>query len=416
VVGFSINQCSIRASLLAAKWLKEARPEAFVVFGGQWYCEAENVESTLESGVVDSVIVGDGERALVEIARALCKGEPPGKIVERPVESLDALAFLDYGALDLKEYEVPDNLYQDSLMIMASRGCVRRCAFCGSRTPWEGFRSMSGRRIYDEIKQQLSLREGYKVLKFYDIVVNGDMRHLEELCDLLIADPSVKLRWREANMIVRPEMTPAILKKMKAAGCDHVNFGIETGSDRVLKLMKKGQTVAQAERVLKDVHEAGIEITANFLFGYPGETEADFDETLAFVRRVHKSIDIFYPSRTFITMEPLSSMARDKAALGVDDGVDIYWALKDGTNDYPVRLARYERFSRLLKELGAYESAGVNSSLELNHWRSLGGYHEHKRELDKAAECYRKYLELDPGSQDVKSRLEACENARVAAR
>ncbi|MBI3552380.1 MAG: radical SAM protein [Elusimicrobia bacterium] len=430
LVGFSVNQCSIRTSLLAARWVKEARPEAFIAFGGQWYADPENTETTLESGVVDAVVCGDGEQTLIDLARTLGDGGRPedcaglhlwrgGNVVatpERAPADMDALSFLDYSVLDLDDYKVPDNLYQDALMIMASRGCVRRCTFCGSRYPWEGFRSMSGRRIYDEIKHQLSLRGGYNILKFYDIVTNGNIRHISELCDLLIADPSVKLEWRETNCIVRPEMTPTLLAKLRKAGCAHVNYGIETGSNRVLKLMRKGQTAELAERVLRDTHEAGIEITANFLFGYPGETEEDFEETLAFVGRVHPYIDIFYPSRTFITMEPYSDMARHKDELGVDDGVDVFWALKDRSNTYPIRLARYEKFSRLLKELGAFESPGVNSSLELNHWHSLGRYHEYEKEFDKAAGCYRKYLALDPGSQDIRCRLEACENAGIPAR
>ena len=430
LVGFSVNQCSLRASLVVARWVKASRPKAFVVFGGQLYSDPEKIGETLDAVPIDAVIVGDGEETLVELAEIIEAGRPPescagmhlkrdGAVVEtrpRPPLLMDSLPFSDFSVLDLESYNVPENLYHDSFMIMASRGCVRHCTFCGSRFPWKGYRSMSGRRVYDEIVHQTARYSHFKVLKFYDILINGNMKHLSELCDLLIADPSEKLFWREANCIVRPEMTPEILKKMYAAGCRHVTFGIESGSDRVLGLMEKGQTAALAERVLRDTHESGIELTANFMFGYPGETEEDFDETLEFVRRIHPYVDIFYPSRTFITMEPNSTMAKNKKELGIDDGTDIFWGTTDGTNTYPVRLARYERFSQVLYEVGAWESPGVNSSVELDRCNSLGRYYAYKNEHQQAVQYFEKYLTLDPECADVRGRLEACQNALAPTR
>lgn len=426
LVGFSVNECSMRSSLHVARRIKALRPKAFVLFGGQAFAEPERIERCLRSGVVDAVAFADGEATVVDVARALAQGRAPescpglrvlrgGAVVstgEREPVDLDALPFLDYAALDLAAYDVPDNLYQRSLMIMASRGCIRRCEFCGNRAPWEGYRFMSGRRIFDEIKHQLAEHPGrFSELKFYDIVVNGDMRRTRELCGLIVADPSVRLSWEEVNCVVRPEMDLETLRLMRAAGCHRITYGIESGSDRVLRLMRKGQTSAMAERVLRDTHEAGLVTTANFMFGYPGETEADFEETLEFARRVHPYVDMFYPSRTFVTMEPLSPMARRREELGVDDGHDVYWSTLDGANTYPVRLARYERFSRLLKELGANESPGVNSSLELWRWSSLAQYHEQRGDAREARRCYEECLKLDPDGALVRARLESLKEA-----
>lgn len=422
LVGFSVNECSIIASMHIARLIKAARPQAFVVFGGQAFAEPDRIERCLRQGVVDAVCTQDGEDTLVEVVERLGAGRGvedcaglhimrDGKVRQtgdRPPVDLNRIAFCDFESLDLKRYEVPDNLYSKSLMIMASRGCVRHCQFCGSRKPWEGYRYMSGRRVYDEIKHQLARHPQLTELKFYDIVTNGNMKRVMDLCDLLIADKSVNLTWEECNCIVRPEMTYEAMCKMREAGCHRVTYGIESGSDHVLGLMQKGQTAALAERVLLDTHRAGLVATANFMFGYPGETEEDFEETLEFVKRVHSFVNLFYPSRTLITMEPLSDMAGRRKELGIDDGTDVFWETLDGKNTYPIRLERYERFSRLLTQLGARESQGVNSSLELHRWYSLGEYYEYKGALDKAGDCYRSYLKLDPGSAVIQSKLERC--------
>lgn len=428
LVGFSVNECSIVASLFVARMIKAARPEAFVVFGGQAFAEPDRIERCLRDPAVDAIVMHDGERTLVELVGRLSEGRDPlaaaGLYVrgekgkprwtgDRVPVDLDSIAFCDFEALDLSRYEVPENLYSKSLMIMASRGCVRHCSFCGSRKPWEGYRYMSGKRIYDEIKYQLARHPHLTELKFYDIVTNGSMKRVLDLCDLIIADGTIKLSWEETNCIVRPDLTYEALCKMKRAGCHRITFGIESGSNRVLGLMQKGQTVELAERVLYDVHRAGMVATANMMFGFPGETEEDFQQTLAFARRVHKFVDLFYPSRTFTTMEPLSDMAANRKQLGIDGGTDIFWATLDGSNTYPIRLERYERFSRLLAELGARESQGLNSGLELNKWYSLGEYYEYKRDFEQAADCYRRYLKLDPASTVVKAKLERCTAAHA---
>lgn len=425
LAGFSVNECSLRASVWVARRLKARRPRAVVLFGGQAFTEPERAQRVLRTGVVDAVAFGDGEAVIVEAARAVAAGRgldsvrglrlPGGRATgEREPVALDALPFLDFETFDLDAYELPENLYRRSLMIMASRGCIRRCEFCGSREPWKGYRYMSGRRIYEEIKHQMARHPGrFSELKFYDIVVNGDMERVLELADLLAGDPAIRLSWEEVNCVVRPEMTVDALQRMRAAGCHRITYGIESGSDRVLRLMRKGQTAEQAEKVLRATHEAGLVATANFMFGYPGETEEDFKETLEFVRRVHPYVDMFYPSRTFVTMEPLSSMARRRGELGLDDGDDVYWASRDGVNTYPVRLGRYERFSRLLRELGARESPGVNSSVELWRWSALGQYHEHRGDKDEARRCYEEYLQLDPDSIPIRSRLEQLKETRV---
>lgn len=270
VAGFSVTACSFPASLIMARWIKARRPDAMVVFGGQIFTTTPGtVETILGHQEVDAVVAGDGELALAELAARFSEGrawkDGPGLFIRdpqgRPASTgehapldLDSLPFADFSPFDMSLYGTPQ-LGPHDLPIMASRGCVRHCSYCGHWTAWKGFRQMSGERIHAEIVHQRkvmpSLNHADSELKFYDLLMNGDMRKLGRLAELLAAEPGPKLPWKECNALVRPEMTYEFCLKLREAGCRLLILGLESGSQRVLDAMGKGQTTEQMKAVLK---------------------------------------------------------------------------------------------------------------------------------------------------------------------
>jgi len=207
-------------------------------------------------------------------------------------------------------------------------------------------------------------------------------------------------------------MTDTIFVKMKNSGCAHVTFGIESGSQRVLDYMRKRYKVEDADKVLKSAHAAGIKVTCNFMFGFPGETEEDFENTLDFLKRNAANINTAYPSRTFFTIEPHSYLESHLNEYGIIPNSEHgqYWVSRDGKNVYPERMRRCEEFSKLAAAVGVDVGSGLQTSLELDHWFSLGNYYETIKDYNNALISYNNYLKLDPCNAVINSRCESLNN------
>ncbi|MBM3255300.1 MAG: radical SAM protein, partial [Candidatus Omnitrophica bacterium] len=429
LVGFSVNVCSLPATLMLADRLKQKIPQVKVVIGGPMFFVPADIDGIMQHKCIDVIVYGEGEETFSELPDYFmgqkdllnCRGiyfRKNGEVIRtqsrQPIKDLDELPFLDLGSFPLEKYSPPGHL-GNHISLMTSRGCVLNCVYCGPKAYWKGFRSMSGKRIYDEIKYHIQNNHAIEHIEFLDLELNGNMEALTELCNLMIDSPPKRgVRWH-ANIIIRPEMTKELLLKMKNAGCYHLSVGIETGSQRVLALMNKRYRVEDAERVLKYAYEVGIHVTTNFMFGFPGETEKDFNLTLDFLRRNASTIGTVYPSRTFFTIEPFSYLSGHLSEFGVvaNPVYNLYWESADGINNYPERLRRCEEFSRLAIELGVSVGLGLQTSLELDRYYNLGFYYEYKKDFKKATEFFKKYLRLDPKNTVINKKLQGLKGVAI---
>ncbi len=413
VVGFSVSGGSQEATLAFARRLKAADPRRKVVLGGQYFFRGDAARRLAADPCVDAVLKGAGDLVFPELVEAHARtGELPvlpgvvarrgGEVVdggEAPVmRDLDKLPFADFRGFRLELYDVPERL-----PIHMSRGCVWQCRFCSSHPFWDGYSYMSGERVHAEILEHKRRHPWKTHFEFYDITANGNVKNLARLAELIVEDWKTNAKqnffgWK-INAIIRPEMTADVLNLLGKANCHDVIYGVESGSPRVLKLMNKPYDPAVAERVLRDTKAAGIKTVGNFMFGFPGETEEDFDLTLAFLRRNHASFDRVYASATFTSLEDGAWLSEHRVEAGIkDEGRDahhLYWESADGTNTYPVRMARYERFRALAAELGHDAYKGINGSLELERHAGLAAYHRYRGDHPAAVRGLLDYLDLD---------------------
>ena len=421
IIAFSVNSASLHFTLEFIKRIKEVNPKIKIVFGGAMFLVPADIESILQNDYVDIVILGEGEEPLSELLEILkegkslsqCRGicfKQNGKIVSTESRSLlkdlDSLPFLDFTDLPLDKYDPPGHLGRH-ISIMTSRGCPQMCVFCGPKAYWPGYRTMSGKRIYEEIKYHIQNHPEIEHVEFLDLLFNGSIKTLTDFCDLMISNPvKQSLRWH-ANAIIRPEMTPELLRKMKRAGCHHLTYGIESGSQHVLDLMRKRYRIEDADKVVKSTHEAGIQVTCNFMFGFPGETEEDFQQTLKFIKRNGKYIATAYPSRTYCTIEPHSYLEKhmEEFAIVSNPRNNLYWESKDGKNQFPIRLKRCETFSLFTSSLGVPIGSGLQTSVELDRLYNLGFYYEAKDDYKNSLDCFIRYLELDPKNEIINQKV-----------
>jgi len=378
-VGFSIYNTTRRLSLELSRRIKKKDKSKVIIFGGQ-QCFPESAAGWLiKDESVDIVVMGEGERTLPELLAKI--GNPagidfcPGAIFKRngevincglrePIMDLDELPFPDFSDFRLSSYGNPRQL-----PLLSSRGCPCACVFCSTKVFWTKYRSMSGDRIFKELMHQLNRYRDINFITFNDHVINAIPANLSRFCDLVLEAKSKgeipqDFSWRGAA-IIRPELTFELLKKIKESGCIELEYGIESGSQRILDKMKKGVDIRIAERVIKDSYRVGISVRANFMFGFPGEREEDFQETLDFLKRNKDVFTQVHASETFCHIDPGTYMMSHLEEFDVPRALihPLYWESKDGVNIYTERLRRHQEFCRLAVSLNVPLSPGGHKIL-----------------------------------------------------
>ncbi len=236
----------------------------------------------------DFVVKGEGEDALVKILGG--KAER-GIVTGKCVKNLDKLPKLDRDLIDMKYYQkgkdrtpgthlhfVPPNTKLSS--ILGTRGCPFNCIFC--HNSWRGLpvRMNSAKWIIEEMKE-LQEKYGTQAVFFMDDDFLISKERVRQFCRLY-KEEGIKVIWGcQARVTAVDE---ELLKILKEANCKQITFGIESGNQRVLGMLKRNQTtVEQNEKAIKLVKEAGILSTGSFMIGNPGETEEEIQETKQFI-------------------------------------------------------------------------------------------------------------------------------------
>jgi len=252
----------------------------------------------------DVVVRGEGEQTMLEVLAAFEAGADPGAVPgvvrrsgtgarargkdrgaalcapPRPfARDLDALPFPARRLLPNARYVAfGRKSYGYSITtVMSTRGCPFHCEFCSNVVFGESYRERSPVNVVDEIEEALAL--GYERISFADDVFTLNGRRVLEICTE-IRRRRLRFAWECLGRV--DTFDAATARAMKDAGCFRVFFGIESGNDAILKLMKKQITTAQARSAVEAAHRAGLEVGAFFILCYPGETDDTVLETLRF--------------------------------------------------------------------------------------------------------------------------------------
>ncbi|HDH97003.1 MAG TPA: radical SAM protein, partial [Proteobacteria bacterium] len=200
------------------------------------------------------------------------------------IEPLDNIPYPTYEEFDHDRY------LGDALILEWSRGCIGNCTFCKGREISGHYRPRSAKHIFAELEHHIGDLD-YRSFTICDPVLIGDPKIIDELCDYIL-DAGYEIRWN-GEALPGKWISPELLHKMAKAGCCEIQWGVETGSNDVLKKMGKLRffRVEDAERVIRWSHDAGIKTCLFVIVGFPGETKADFEKTLEFIRRNRPWID-----------------------------------------------------------------------------------------------------------------------------
>lgn len=231
-------------------------------------------EFFLEKTGADHVVVGEGERSIVDILKFKHEGD---KIIQgKLVEDVDSPP--EYEDLPMEVYRLfrpPNSKPTDfTIPILSGRGCPFKCNFCYRMVP--GVRVRSAHAIVAEI-QELQLY-GVNRIAFFDELLMTSKQRTVELSEALM---DLDIKWSCNGRL--NHATPEVLKVMKRAGCDFINYGIEAVDDQVLENMHKQLTVAQIHRGVDATLKAGISPGLNIIWGNIGDTKETLNAGVEFL-------------------------------------------------------------------------------------------------------------------------------------
>jgi anaerobic magnesium-protoporphyrin IX monomethyl ester cyclase len=271
------------------KACKDFAPHIFTVIGGPHVTFALQ-ETLLRSPWIDAIVIGEGERTLVELARAVAEGKDirhvsgvafadGGRLFKtspRPlIENLDQLPLPARGLLPMARYRALGT----PCTVITSRGCPYSCIFCSGRRmfgPKVRFRSPG--LVADEI-EKLQHDFGLAKINIVDDTFTLNRSHAEAVCEEMLRR-NLKIKWSVFARVDR--ISRDLAQLMSRAGCEWVLFGVESADEGILGTIKKGFTPDEVRHGVKIATEAGINVFNSFILGLPGENRETAHRSLAF--------------------------------------------------------------------------------------------------------------------------------------
>ena len=323
VVGLSVphSRC-LPAALVLAKKIKE-ETGTMIVLGGFTFLKGIEKKFFQKYPFVDYVSVFNSYRPFLELVGALAGGKEAPEIGGMASRSFsvapqvvsdhaDSLPTPDFDTLPLEAYRNVPGAAKRFFRFNAGRqltlpyffigGCLYNCSFC--------LRHIKDRKVVftpvEKIADDLALMsEKYRTdcFAFYNYTANMNDAFLNDFCDILIKR-KINILWSDS---AKPRIDKRLLLKMRKAGCVCLTWGVESGSEAILKSMNKHHTAKDAAKALRDSHEAGIWNRANLIVGYPGETESQFRETLRFIGENSEFIDTLEVHKFFLSTSAILS-------------------------------------------------------------------------------------------------------------
>jgi anaerobic magnesium-protoporphyrin IX monomethyl ester cyclase len=338
IVGITSVTPTFSSALKVAHITKEAYPQTLVVFGGPHVTIADD-QFILQYQDVDVIVKGEGEQTMVDLVHyvsgAVRLEEVAGityrkngqlvRTANRPcIDNLDELPPPAYHYFPLNKYRIFGKL---GLPMVTGRGCTSECGFC--LIPQIGgniYRTKTSAKVVDEMEW---LRDHYHpdFLTFNDEVFTLDKKRVSAICSE-IRQRKITIPWdcqTRADLVSKE-----LLYTMRAANCQLVSFGVESGSQKILNAMKKGTTVQQNEMAIRWAKEAGLSVTVSLIIGYPGETKETLKQTINFMKKTEPD-DIYL----FLATPYPNTELREKA-------VDLGWKMSQDWNDYEMQTATFE--------------------------------------------------------------------------
>ena len=321
IVGITAMTVMISAAAEIAKAIKEHSPKITTILGGV-HVTAEPIETLKRYPYFDFAIIGEGEIVFTEFLETIRKEKRPdiiGSLVWRENGRREEINVNPRRAFfkGLDEFPPPafdlvPNLFNHyrlsvfgtkkfkSVGLVTSRGCTGKCTFCDLGVVGRGYRANTAGYLIDLMKDVYH-KYGVSDFLFYDDLFVGSRPRLQEVCDMIINE-KLPFTWSCCARVdfIHKDM----LDLMKRAGCWMIEYGIESGCQRIIDSMRKNITKEKILEIINATSEAGIVTKGNFIFGNPGEDHWSIVDSIDFAC----SLKLNYAQHTFLQPLPGSEL------------------------------------------------------------------------------------------------------------
>jgi radical SAM superfamily enzyme YgiQ (UPF0313 family) len=321
-VGIGAMTFTLVDAVDAARIVKKIDPSIPVILGGPH--TALFPRESVDLPCIDYVVMGEGEVPLAQLLDRLEEsgrmrgaewrgedGRPNGCVTDdipavlekNTVVQKHRYFFNDLDTLPIPRRELgPYRKYSTvvsrrppTTIMVSSRGCPYSCSFCYT-AGGKKYRERTPGDVVAEMKRCIEL--GIHEFLFFDETFTINKERIYAICDAII-ESRIDVTW---DVRARVDCVDAdLLRKMRRAGCGRVQYGIESGTQRVMDILNKGTTLEQARNAIRWTHDAGMSTYADFMIGAPGETREEIAETLRFAQSlrldyVHFSVTMPLPN------------------------------------------------------------------------------------------------------------------------
>jgi anaerobic magnesium-protoporphyrin IX monomethyl ester cyclase len=305
--------------------IKENFPNIKIILGG--IHATFLYKQILDNFPVDFIVLGEGEITLPKLLNAIEKKSSLKKIKGLAYKKNNKLIFTGHpeNISDLDSLPIPEHeIFRDTIkksgtaFMMTSRGCPYGCIFCSTTLYWgRKWRARSPKNVVDEIEYILKQFPDINKISFHDDTFTVDNKRVIDICNEIIKR-KINVKWDCSSRVDR--VSKEMLIKMKKAGCISITFGLESGSEKILKTIEKKITKEDIKNALNTTIETGLKYNAYLMVGNPGETWDTIKETVNFLSQF-KELDISSVSRLEIYPNTfIEEIAKKKGIIDVN-----YW-------------------------------------------------------------------------------------------
>lgn len=297
-VGITTVSSSRFSAIKIIRLLKQKNKELFIFVGGRHFNSVWR-ESLRDIPEIDVIVRGEGEITSLKLLNGYFSGENfsqikgiafrsgNGNVVftpQRESAELDSLPMPAWHLFDLSKYKttLEGERQTKAIGVISSRGCPNECVFCANNSFEKTLRLRNPKNFVDEI-EFLKNTYGYNGFDIWDDTLTMSKKHILGICEEIIKRKLNIIWYARARVNTVDE---EILKKMKAAGCRIIGFGIESGSERILKEIKKYITIAQIKKAVYLSAKLGFITKCWFIHGFPSETLDDVRKTKDLMRQL----------------------------------------------------------------------------------------------------------------------------------
>jgi radical SAM superfamily enzyme YgiQ (UPF0313 family) len=327
--------------------LKKELPKAFLCLGGPHATMFP--EHIFIKTRASAVVIGEGEETFRELLKVLDAKEDL-KLVKglalrnndntvyftgsrNYIDNLDSIPrpfYAGFEKFNLYNYYGHPCLPRPAASIISSRGCVFNCTYCSSVRFWgKQWRYRSAENVLQEM-EWLVETAGAKSFFFFDDNFTVIKERVFVICEGIL-ERKWDIKWACCSHIRTVSLE--LLEAMNKSGCVSIDFGVESGSDKILKNINKLQTRAEIEKTFDMVHKVGIKPRAYFMVGNIGENENSIDETIEMAGKIKPYSSI---GAAILWLLPGTSVYNDAKNRGFIS--DDYWLNSD---DPPYNLQEY---------------------------------------------------------------------------